>query len=101
MFKTKKIFTETTSVQLGLHLSFYFLVTLILATFVLTLWFLYQKFYLTLTQAEEIIILKSQLAVQDLDYTLYTKINNQILAKTQQSPYNWEAIKNPFINVKP
>lgn len=101
MFKTKKIFTETTSVQLGLHLSFYFLLTLILATFMLTLWFLYQKFYLTLTQADEIIILKSQLAVQDLDISLYNKINNLVIAKTQQSPYNWNAIKNPFVTTQP
>ncbi len=101
MFNNKNLFKQIPSFELGLHLSFYVLLTLIAGSFILALWFLYQRFYLTLTQTEDIIILKSQLAVEDLNITSYNKIKNNLNLRDQIPPHKWENVQNPFIKPTP
>lgn len=97
MFKNKQIFRKISKFDLMLRLAFYGLIALLSASFILTLWFLYQRFYLTLTQAEEILILKSQLAVENLDAGLFNSIKNREEEKTKAPSLKWEEIKDPFL----
>lgn len=82
--------------ELILRLGLYFLVAGILASFILYLFFLYQRFYLTLTQAEEIIILKSQMAVNDLNIVLFKNIEQREGDLVKQVKINWAKVYNHF-----
>src|SRR3989339_1048922 len=93
-----KIFSQKISkFELSLHLGFYILAAILSASFIIFVFFLYQKFYLTLTQAEEIIILKSQLAVDNLNLDLLQKVQKFEERKTT-SVLNIKDLKNPFAN---
>jgi len=96
MFKIKfgkKI--GSSKIEVGLRLSLYCLTAVILGTFLFFIFFLYQRFYLTLTQAEEIIILKSQLAVDNIDADALSKIEKLETERSGQI-VNWNDLKNPF-----
>ena len=100
MFKIKSKFKEPfdhlSRVELTLRLGLYFLVAGILASFILYLFFLYQRFYLTLTQAEEIVILKSQMAVNDLNIVLFKNIEQREDDLAKQGKINWVKVYNHF-----
>lgn len=100
MFKIKSKFEEPfdhlSRFELILRLGLYFLVAGILASFILYLFFLYQRFYLTLTQAEEIIILKSQMAVNDLNIVLFKNIEQREGDLVKQAKINWAKVYNHF-----
>lgn len=72
----KKYFTPISKTELILRVTVYIISGLIVASFMALLGFLYQRFYLTLTQAEEVVILKSQLSLSSLDVDLYLNIKN-------------------------
>ncbi|MBI5731760.1 MAG: hypothetical protein HY982_00165 [Candidatus Magasanikbacteria bacterium] len=96
MLKIKTFFKQRSNLMLFLHLALYGLTCLILASFIFFLFFLYQRFYLTLTQAEEIIVLKSQLAVETLDLDLFAKIKKRAEKRRAAPSLDWSKIKNPF-----
>lgn len=94
--KIKEPFDHLSRFELILRLGLYFLVAGILASFILYLFFLYQRFYLTLTQAEEIIILKSQMAVNDLNIVLFKNIEQKESDSVKQEKINWAKTYNHF-----
>lgn len=96
MFKTKLAFGKISKFEMSLRLGLYVLVTLIAATFIILIFFLYNKFYLTLTQAEEIIILKSQLAVDALNLDLFQKIQKFEEIRSATSTLDLNNLQNPF-----
>jgi hypothetical protein len=81
---------------MSLRLGLYALAALIIATFIILIIFLYNRFYLTLTQAEEIIILKSQLAVDMLNLDLFQKIQKFEEVRNSTSTVSFNEIKNLF-----
>lgn len=99
MFKInlKKYFKqEISKSELTIRLVFYVIMLFISASFIVFLCFLYQRFYLTLIQAEEIVILKSQLAVDVLDIDLYQKVKTAEENRQNAPAINWQEIRNPF-----
>lgn len=94
--KIKEPFDHLSRFELILRLGLYFFVAGILASFILYLFFLYQRFYLTLTQAEEIIILKSQMAVNDLNIVLFKNIEQREDDLVKQAKINWAKVYNHF-----
>jgi hypothetical protein len=104
MLKIKIIgdpFNHLSKIELVLRLGLYILIGAILASFIFYLLFLYQRFYLTLTQAEEIIILKSQLAVNDLDIALFKEIQAKEERRTAERKIDWSKVYNPFGKQEP
>ena len=97
MLKIKTIFLKPVSrFELFLRLAFYGLLFIIGATFIIFIFFLYQRFYLTLAQAEEIVVLKSQLAVDALDLDLYQRVKAGTEARQAPPAVNWQELPNPF-----
>lgn len=82
--------------ELIARLTFYSILFIIGSTFIIFLFFLYQRFYLTLIQAEEIVILKSQLAVDVLDNDLYQKVKSIAENRKNAPIVSWQEIHNPF-----
>ncbi|MBI5023168.1 MAG: hypothetical protein HZC05_03360 [Candidatus Magasanikbacteria bacterium] len=82
--------------ELVIRLTFYGILFIISSTFIIFLLFLYQRFYLTLIQAEEIVILKSQLAVDILDIDLYQKVKSTAENRKNAPVANWQEVRNPF-----
>lgn len=97
MFSNRFSFSPVSKKELTLRLALYCLAGLILFSFGCFLWFLYVRFYLTLIQAEEIVILKSQLTVNSLNVDLLRKVQSAEEARKKKLPTDWEAIKNPFL----
>lgn len=80
---------------------------------VITLWFtlfLYNNFYTTISRAETILILKSELAVDTLDVTLYEKIKKELdasnlllqesaktISASSTTPLLLKNLPNPFL----
>lgn len=96
----KKYFTPVSKTELVLRVIIYIIAGLIVANFMALLGFLYQRFYLTLTQAEEVVILKSQLSLSSLDVDLYLNIKNSRSWRSdsgvEQGAILKTGIKNPF-----
>lgn len=76
-----------------IHLIITFLMIIILGV---TGIFLYKNFYQTLTQAQEIIILKGEVAPEMLDFEKFNQVLNKIEEKTKPEEINWSEVKNPF-----
>lgn len=96
MFKIKRLFSPLSRLELLTRLIFYSLIFLISLSFLLLLIFLHQRFYLTLAQAEEIVILRSQLAVEVLDADLFNKVKKAAKERKTKPAVNWQEIPNPF-----
>lgn len=82
--------------ELIARLTFYGILLIISSSFIIFLLFLYQRFYLTLIQAEEIVILRSQLAVDVLDIDLYQKVKTSAENRKNAPIVNWQEVRNPF-----
>ena len=82
--------------EMIIRLTFYIIMFIISSSFIIFLLFLYQRFYLTLIQAEEIVILKSQLAVDVLDIELYQKVKISAENRKNAPAVNWQEVRNPF-----
>lgn len=96
MFRIKKLFSPLSKLELLTRLIFYGLVFSITISFLLLLIFLHQRFYLTLAQAEEIVVLKSQLAVEILDAELFNKVKKAAEERQAKPAIDWKEIPNPF-----
>ncbi len=96
MFNLKKCFKPLSKFELLTRLIFYGLLLIISFSFLLFLIFLYQRFYVTLSQAEEIVILKSQLAIDELDVDLYHQVKTAADSRSTAPLVNWSEISNPF-----
>lgn len=96
MFKIKRLFSPLSRLELLTRLIFYGLIFIISISFFLLLIFLHQRFYLTLAQAEEIVILRSQLAVEFLDADLFNKVKQAAEERKTKPAVNWKEIPNPF-----
>lgn len=101
MFEIKNLFSQSISkFELLARLIFYGLLFVISASFIIFLFFLYQHFYLAMAQAEEIVVLKSQLAVDVLDVELYDKVKTAAETRKTIPIPKWEEIPNPFLPYK-
>ncbi|MCX6779035.1 MAG: hypothetical protein NTU97_02280 [Candidatus Magasanikbacteria bacterium] len=96
MFKNRLSFGQISKFEMILRLGLYVLAAVITSTFIILVFFLYNKFYLTLTQAEEIIILKSQLAVDALNLDLFQKVQKFEESRQTTSTLDLNNLKNPF-----
>lgn len=96
MSKNKFSFGQISKFEMFLRLGLYVLSALIASTFIILVFFLYNKFYLTLTQAEEIIILKSQLSVDALNLDLFQKIQKFEDSRQTTSTLDLNNLQNPF-----
>jgi uncharacterized membrane protein len=56
--------------------------------------FLYDKFYLSITQSREVIVLKEKIAPETIDLSAFESILNNIKTKTERK--NSEINSNPF-----
>lgn len=96
MFRIKNLFSPLSKLELLTRLIFYGLIFFISISFLLLLIFLHQRFYLTLLQAEDIVILRSQLAVETLDADLFNKVKSAAEERKIKPAVNWKEIPNPF-----
>ncbi|HPV70803.1 MAG TPA: hypothetical protein PKY08_02815 [Candidatus Magasanikbacteria bacterium] len=96
MFKNKLFSKKISKLEMSLRLGFYILGTLIVSVSIILVFFLYNKFYLTLTQAEEIIILKSQMAINSLNLDLFQKVKTFETNRQATSTLDFNSLKNPF-----
>lgn len=96
MFDLKTVFKPVSKFELLTRLIFYGLLLIISFSFIFFLFFLYQRFYVTLSQAEEIVVLKSQLAVDVLDVDLYHQVKAAAENRQAAPSVNWSEIPNPF-----
>ena len=87
-------FTQIARIQIAiLSISIFFV-------FLISGIFLYRNFYKTLTGAKEIIILRSQIALEEIDTILFDKVIKAIENKKTATEVNWTAFKNPFLPYK-
>lgn len=96
MSKNKLFSGKISRLEITLRLGFYILGTIIISISIILAFFLYNKFYLTLTQAEEIIILKSQMAINSLNLELFQKVKDFEANRQATSTFNFNDLKNPF-----
>ncbi|MDX9893289.1 MAG: hypothetical protein RB292_02645 [Patescibacteria group bacterium] len=75
---------------------------IILASFVIVLaflgWFLYKDFYQTITQSQQIIVLRSEVSPYTVDVDKFNKALQSLEQKVDKNSQlvNWPAVKNPF-----
>lgn len=89
--KLKLNFTQIAGIQiaiLSISISLVFLISGI---------FLYKNFYKTLTGAQEIIILRSQIALEEIDTALFDRVIHAIEDKKIAPEVDWATFKNPFL----
>ena len=58
--------------------------------------FLYKNFYKTLTGAQKIIILRSQIALEEVDMALFDRVIQAIENKKIAQEVDWANFRNPF-----
>lgn len=79
-----------------------FVFIIILAVFAVLAVFLYNNFYQTITQSQQIIILKQEVSPDVIDTKKVEKTLGLLEQKTAAtSTINWEEIKNPFVAFSP
>ena len=60
-------------------------------------WFLYENFYKTITQSEQIILLRQEVAPDTINTQRVNKVLNSLAKKTNVNKIiEWTSIKNPF-----
>ncbi len=75
---------------------------IILVAFIIVLtflgWFLYKDFYQTITQSQQIIVLRSEVSPYTIDVEKFNKALQSLEQKVDKNSQqvNWPAIKNPF-----
>ena len=69
-----------------------------LAAFSYVSFFLHQKVYNTIIQAEEIQVLRGKVATETMDIKTLEKIIQNIEAKESITEINWQEINDPFLN---
>lgn len=75
------------------------LIAIILIGLVTMTLFLYQDFYQTITQAEMVTILRSQVASEAINIKIFEEVLKKIDAKTSQADIGTRLTKNPFVLV--
>jgi hypothetical protein len=68
----------------------------ILFILILVSLFLYKNFYRTITHAEEISRLQTEVAQQRVDKVLFEKVMNLLKARKRKIDVDWGSLKNPF-----
>lgn len=74
----------------------YFSLAIILAIFGLTVFFLYNNFYETITQAKTVYVLKNQVALEVADVHLYDQIKINLTDKKSLGSFELRDLNNPF-----
>src|SRR3989338_4517358 len=70
------------------------------ATIAVLSWFLYRNLYQTITQSEQIILLKQEVAPDTIDIKTVEEVLNALDQKTDPADgIDWQKIKNPFNQV--
>ncbi len=85
--------------QLLLSLKYLYglVIVLVIATFAILGFFLYKNFYQTITQSEEIILLRQEVAPDTIDMELVNRVLKLMANKIASSDeIDWGKIKNPF-----
>lgn len=71
-------------------------IVILVASFSLTIGFLYKYFYETIAQVKVVSILKNQVALNQVNVPLYEKVLNAWDAKKQFNPSALDNIRDPF-----
>lgn len=77
-----------------------FIVALILISLILTLLFLHKNFYQTITHAQKIKLLKSEVSITKIDTNLYKKVINSLEKRKQPALENFGGLKDPFQSIE-
>ena len=70
---------------------------IIIAVFSTLGFFLYKNIYQSITQSEQIIILRQEVAPDIIDMKKFNNVLEKIIKKTSPEEINLENIKNPFL----
>ena len=76
---------------------YYLILTLILLSVGVTVYFLYDNLYNTLAQAKVVYVLKSQVAYKIIDTTLWTKVEDSLNKKKTLHLTATTLVADPFI----
>jgi len=87
-----KFFTIVKKVN---HFFFSFLIILSFVVLALVSWFLYNNFYQTIASSKKIVVLRQEVALEEINIDKFEKLIEEIEAKTSIEFLN--NIKNPFI----
>jgi cell division protein FtsL len=68
----------------------------ILAILLFISFFLYKNFYQTITYAEKISRLRTQVAQEKINMSLLEKIVTILKERKKEAHVEWESVKNPF-----
>lgn len=74
------------STKTAIKYSFFLVATVSLAAVLYTGIFLYNNFYLIITQSEEVVMLKQKLAIESINITRFQAIIDRIKTKTESFP---------------
>ncbi|NQU77764.1 hypothetical protein HQ544_03650 [Candidatus Falkowbacteria bacterium] len=89
--KTKLTLTQIIKLQIAV-LSAAIILAILFASF-----FLYQNIYKTITSTDEIIVLRSQIALETIDTQILNKVLTDIKNKKIVPEINWTTFRNPFL----
>lgn len=70
---------------------------IIIAVFSILGFFLYKNIYQSITQSEQIIILRQEVAPDAINMKKFNTVLEKIIKKTSREEIEWEDIKNPFL----
>ena len=59
--------------------------------------FLYKNFYKTLASTEEIMVLRNQIALEQVNVNLFNQVTKAIENKKAAPKVDWTTFKNPFL----
>ncbi|MFA6215696.1 MAG: hypothetical protein WC768_03950 [Patescibacteria group bacterium] len=95
-FKLPKI--KIFNVLLSLKYFYFLMLLLVIAVLIFVGLFLYKNFYQTITQSQEIILLRQEVAPDVINMDKVEKILKLLDQKaTTTEEINWQDVKNPFI----
>lgn len=95
MLKNNFTFSNVSEV---VKVSLYLCLAALVAGLIIFVWFLYQNFYLTLTSANDVLILKSTLALESLDNDTFTQAKKLSELRSVRKLIDWREVRNPFAN---
>lgn len=58
--------------------------------------FLYRNFYQAIAYSKEIIVLRQQVAVNDIDMNLFNLVIEKLEKRSEKRIVDWQKLKNPF-----
>ena len=102
MFKEQDISNGVKKINSKLIIKIFPLLTIIsiIIILILTFIFLYKNFYQTITHAQKIKVLKSEISIVKIDMNLYKNIISNLEKKKKMNLENLPELKDPFQSVE-